>query len=47
MDQHLTGKTQVSKKLPLTKSRLHELLAQFDGHVTMAENGGYDTGVYF
>lgn len=37
----------MSKKLPLTKNRLHELLAQFDGHVVMEEKGGYDTGVYF
>lgn len=32
---------------PLTRSRLHEILAHYGPGVSMEAKGGYDTGVYF
>jgi len=36
-----------SSERPLSKSRLHEILACFEPGVTIQMRGGYDTGVYF
>ncbi|MCS4088669.1 hypothetical protein [Rhizobium sp. BK176] len=34
-------------ELPLSKQRLHELLARYEAGVTIEMVGGIDTGVYF
>ncbi|MCV9964368.1 hypothetical protein OIU34_20995 [Pararhizobium sp. BT-229] len=34
-------------ELPLSKQRLHQLLARYEDGVTMEMVGGIDTGVYF
>lgn len=37
----------MSRQLPLSRRRLHEILTTFEPGVTMTMVGGYDTGVYF
>lgn len=37
----------MAKTLPLSKTRLHELLQLYDGRMVLKEEGGYDWGVYF